>query len=375
MLSTCNRTEVYAVAERFHGAYADIRDLLLRTRRPDRRRTPPAPVQPARQRRGHPSVRGRRRSRLGRARRERDPRPGPNGVGDGAARRRGPLDAESALPLGTLDRQAGPHRDGHRPRYRIGQPCRRRDDHRHDRRTERQAGPRRRRRVDGRGCCRCAPPGRRRRHRRHQSHRRSWSIARRTGQRRGARLRSSRRGDRCIRRDRGRDGSRTAFLDAVARRRRSPQRDASAPHRRHRGSPQRRSLGRRTRRCQPVEPRRPARLGRPWAVAPSRRGRTCPLDRRARRSSTTSSIRPPARPLRSWPRCTKQPTVSAPASSSGTPHVSANSTSASARRSSALTRAIVAKLLHEPSVRLKSQAGTPQGERNAAAVRDLFDLG
>ncbi|MFN3256039.1 MAG: glutamyl-tRNA reductase [Ilumatobacter sp.] len=41
----------------------------------------------------------------------------------------------------------------------------------------------------------------------------------------------------------------------------------------------------------------------------------------------------------------------------------------------ALTKAIVAKLLHEPSVRLKTQAGTPQGDRNAAAVRDLFDLG
>ncbi len=41
----------------------------------------------------------------------------------------------------------------------------------------------------------------------------------------------------------------------------------------------------------------------------------------------------------------------------------------------ALTKAIVAKLLHEPSIRLKDQAGTPQGERNAAAVRDLFDLG
>ena len=26
MLSTCNRTEVYAVAERFHGAYQDVRD-------------------------------------------------------------------------------------------------------------------------------------------------------------------------------------------------------------------------------------------------------------------------------------------------------------------------------------------------------------
>jgi glutamyl-tRNA reductase len=40
-----------------------------------------------------------------------------------------------------------------------------------------------------------------------------------------------------------------------------------------------------------------------------------------------------------------------------------------------LTRGIVAKLLHEPSVRLRTQAGTPQGERNAAAVADLFDLG
>ncbi|MDP1807437.1 MAG: hypothetical protein Q8K72_19830, partial [Acidimicrobiales bacterium] len=28
VLSTCNRTEVYAVAERFHGAYRDVRDFL-----------------------------------------------------------------------------------------------------------------------------------------------------------------------------------------------------------------------------------------------------------------------------------------------------------------------------------------------------------
>ncbi len=40
----------------------------------------------------------------------------------------------------------------------------------------------------------------------------------------------------------------------------------------------------------------------------------------------------------------------------------------------ALTRQLVAKLLHEPSVRLKADAGTSRGERNAAAVRDLFDL-
>ncbi|MGI9028870.1 MAG: glutamyl-tRNA reductase [Ilumatobacteraceae bacterium] len=41
----------------------------------------------------------------------------------------------------------------------------------------------------------------------------------------------------------------------------------------------------------------------------------------------------------------------------------------------ALTRTIVAKLLHGPSVRLRHDAGTPQGERNAAAVSDLFGLG
>jgi glutamyl-tRNA reductase len=41
----------------------------------------------------------------------------------------------------------------------------------------------------------------------------------------------------------------------------------------------------------------------------------------------------------------------------------------------ALTRGIVAKLLHGPSVRLKGEAGTPRGERYAAAVRELFDLG
>jgi glutamyl-tRNA reductase len=40
----------------------------------------------------------------------------------------------------------------------------------------------------------------------------------------------------------------------------------------------------------------------------------------------------------------------------------------------ALTRTIVAKLLHDPTVNLKRDAGTPRGERNAAAVRDLFDL-
>lgn len=38
----------------------------------------------------------------------------------------------------------------------------------------------------------------------------------------------------------------------------------------------------------------------------------------------------------------------------------------------ALTRAIVAKLLHEPTVRLKDAAASPRGERLSTAIRDLF---
>jgi glutamyl-tRNA reductase len=40
----------------------------------------------------------------------------------------------------------------------------------------------------------------------------------------------------------------------------------------------------------------------------------------------------------------------------------------------ATTRAIVAKLVHEPTVRLKGAAGTAKGERLADSLRDLFDL-
>jgi glutamyl-tRNA reductase len=40
----------------------------------------------------------------------------------------------------------------------------------------------------------------------------------------------------------------------------------------------------------------------------------------------------------------------------------------------ALTRAIVAKLLHEPTVALKDAAGSPRGERLVESLRDLFDL-
>jgi glutamyl-tRNA reductase len=40
----------------------------------------------------------------------------------------------------------------------------------------------------------------------------------------------------------------------------------------------------------------------------------------------------------------------------------------------ALTRRVVAKLLHEPTVQVKQAAGSPRGERLAEALRLLFDL-
>jgi glutamyl-tRNA reductase len=40
----------------------------------------------------------------------------------------------------------------------------------------------------------------------------------------------------------------------------------------------------------------------------------------------------------------------------------------------ALTRGVVAKLVHEPTVQLKAAAGSPRGERLADALRELFGL-
>lgn len=39
-----------------------------------------------------------------------------------------------------------------------------------------------------------------------------------------------------------------------------------------------------------------------------------------------------------------------------------------------LTRSILGKILHEPSVSLKEAAGTPRGDRLVTAIRELFAL-
>ena len=131
VLSTCGRTEVYLVAERFHGAYADVTDFLADARRAAARR-------PARRTcsaqhdeaaaahlfevaagldsavLGESEILGQVRAAWQVAR----------------PTRRRPVDARPAVPPRPARRQAGPHRDGDRARHDVDQPRRRRDGHR-----------------------------------------------------------------------------------------------------------------------------------------------------------------------------------------------------------------------------------------------------
>ncbi len=106
-----------------------------------------------------------------------------------------------------------------------------------------------------------------------------------------------------------------------------------------------------------------------------RRSRARPFDRRRRGRGDSTSIVSRGRPRHWSRRCASVPIGCVRQSSSGMRLGSPASTRPQREVVEALTKSLVAKLLHEPSVRLKHDAGTPRGERNAAAVRDLFDLG
>ena len=93
-----------------------------------------------------------------------------------------------------------------------------------------------------------------------------------------------------------------------------------------------------------------------------------------RSSSGSSPRRRPGRPRRWSPSCTSGPRQIRAAEVARFAGRLGGLDDAERDAVEALTRSIVAKLLHEPSVRLRHDAGTPQGERNAAAVSDLFEL-
>ena len=101
VLSTCNRVEVYADVDKFHGGVAATSELLARHAGVPPRRAHPAPLRALRGPGRRAPVLGRLRPGLDGRRREPDPRPGPVGAAHRAGRRHAP-----AAPLDELAQQA-----------------------------------------------------------------------------------------------------------------------------------------------------------------------------------------------------------------------------------------------------------------------------
>ena len=121
VLSTCNRTEIYVVAERFHGAYADIRNFLS-----ELAFLPPEDfadhlyVHYDDEAVAHLFAVA---AGLDSAVRRREPRSSARSARAwerAAGRGHGRRVAQPAVPPRARGRQAGPHRDRHRPPHRLG---------------------------------------------------------------------------------------------------------------------------------------------------------------------------------------------------------------------------------------------------------------
>ena len=122
LLSTCLRTEVYAVVERFHDGVAELQEFLATIAGSQPDTLAEHSDHPLRRRRGPPPLHRGRRSRLGRHRGVRGARTGPAGLGAGAGGARLRSRARRPVPPCGRDRQAGPIRDGHRPGHHVAVP-------------------------------------------------------------------------------------------------------------------------------------------------------------------------------------------------------------------------------------------------------------
>ena len=300
VIATCNRVEIYAEVDRFHGSVEELSMLLVERAGGDDRGDAAAPLRPLRRRRGLAPLPGGRGARLDGRRRGPDPRPDPRraAAGPGARHRRtGP---QRALPAGAAGRQALPRGDRHRPGRADARRCR--PDQVLDQRGRRTAGPRRRRRRHGRPRDRHRVPARRRVGHRRQPDARPRPAARH-GVRRDAghprrparRARRGRPGDRLRRRVRcpghpgdGRGGADRRPPDGVHR--------PGAPARRRPG-------GQRAARRHPARPGRPRRRAARLARRP--RGRRGPPDRHPGGQRLPGRAPPGQRHARPWSRCAR----------------------------------------------------------------------
>ena len=124
MVATCNRLEIYAEVDRFHGSMEEVSRLLVERSGESSGVAGAAPLRPLR--RGavahlfHVAVR----ARLDGRRRGPDPRPDPRRPARRPGARHGRPRAELPVPAGAPGRQAGARRDRHRPRGAVDGPAR-----------------------------------------------------------------------------------------------------------------------------------------------------------------------------------------------------------------------------------------------------------
>ena len=272
---------------------------------------------------------------------------------------------QPAVPPRPRGRQAGPHRDGHRPRHHVGLAGRRRPRRRAPRRPRRPPCPRGRRRRHGRGhgrgpgrlpaSTRCssptAPPGP------------AEALAdarRRPGHRPLRAHRPPRRRRRAAHLHR-RPVARSSSTPTSPRAMDAACRPPAARHR-HRRAPRRRSRGRRPSPASPCSTwttcgpsPTPAPPGARREAAGARAIVDDEVERYARRASAPARWRPLVRSLRDRAEAVRQAELDRVAGRlAGLDDQQRDAVEA-------VTRAIVAKLLHEPTVRLKDAAGTRQG--------------
>ena len=150
--------------------------------------------------------------------------------------------------------------------------------------------------------------------------------------------------------------------------------DASAVGHRSRRAPQRRSVGVGTRRAGAVGHGGAAgRRGR-RAVRPPGGGVRCQPDRQRRGRAVPGGVpRPRCRSHGVRPPVTEWRGPAKP-NSIGSARSARSCRTTQWEQVDSVTRAMVAKLLHQPTVALKDAAGTPRGERLIEALRTLFDL-